>query len=88
MEGVISVIGNAYPKEFSSMVNHCLKGNWSEAKALHYKLLALMETIFEDGSPGGIKVILKKLGICENVVRLPLSNVNPTTESKLLSLML
>ena len=88
MEGVISVIGNAYPKEFSSMVNHCLQGNWNEAKALHYKLLALMETIFDDGSPGGIKVILNKMGLCENVVRLPLANVNPTTQSKLLSLML
>jgi 4-hydroxy-tetrahydrodipicolinate synthase len=88
MEGVISVIGNAYPKEFSSMVNHCLQGNWNEAKALHYKLLALMETIFDDGSPGGIKVILNKMGLCENVVRLPLANVNPTTQSKLISLML
>lgn len=60
MEGVISVIGNAYPKEFSTMVKLCLDGKWDEARVLHYKLLALMETIFEDGSPGGIKSIVKE----------------------------
>jgi 4-hydroxy-tetrahydrodipicolinate synthase len=88
MEGVISVIGNAYPKEFSSMVNLCLNGKWDEARILHYQLLALMETIFEDGSPGGIKVILKKKGICGDKVRLPLANVNKVVEEKLLKLMI
>jgi len=87
MEGVISVIGNAYPREFSSMVHLCLEGKWNEARALHYKLLALMETIFEDGSPGGIKVLLKAKGICGDRVRLPLANVGKVTEEKLLKLM-
>ena len=86
MEGVISVIGNAYPKEFSNMVKLCLEGNWDKARAIHYKLLALMETIFEDGSPGGIKVLLKKKGICGDKVRLPLANVGKATEEKLLKL--
>lgn len=86
MEGVISVIGNAYPKEFSTMVRLCLEGKWDEARILHYKLLALMETIFEDGSPGGIKVLLKKKGICGDRVRLPLANVGKATEEKLLKL--
>lgn len=86
MEGVISVIGNAYPKEFSTMVRLCLEGKWDEARILHYKLLALMETIFEDGSPGGIKVLLKKKGICGDRVRLPLANVGIATEEKLLKL--
>ena len=86
MEGVISVIGNAYPKEFSTMVRLCLEGNWDKARAIHYKLLALMETIFEDGSPGGIKVLLKKKGICGDKVRLPLANVRKATEEKLLIL--
>lgn len=86
MEGVISVIGNAYPKEFSTMVKFCLEGKWNEARIIHYKLLALMETIFEDGSPGGIKVLLKKKGICGDKVRLPLANVGKATEEKLLKL--
>lgn len=86
MEGVISVIGNAYPKEFSAMVKLCMEGKWDEARVLHYKLLALMETIFEDGSPGGIKVLLKKKGICGDKVRLPLANVGKATEEKLLKL--
>ncbi|MFM9945726.1 MAG: 4-hydroxy-tetrahydrodipicolinate synthase [Bacteroidia bacterium] len=86
MDGVISVIGNAYPKEFSTMVKLCLEGKWDEARVIHYKLLALMETIFEDGSPGGIKVLLKKKGICGDQVRLPLFNVGKATEEKLLRL--
>ena len=87
MDGVISVIGNAYPKEFSTMVNLCLEGKWDEARIIHYQLLALMDTIFEDGSPGGIKVILKQKGICGDTVRLPLANVGKATEEKLLRLM-
>ena len=86
MEGVISVIGNAFPRDFSEMVKLCLNGKWNEARKIHYKLLALMETIFEDGSPGGIKVLLNHLGICGTRVRLPLANVNKTTEEKLLNL--
>ncbi|NUM31270.1 MAG: 4-hydroxy-tetrahydrodipicolinate synthase [Bacteroidetes bacterium] len=86
MEGVISVIGNAYPRMFSEMVSFCLNKKWDDAKVIHYKLLELMETIFEDGSPGGIKVLLNKLGICSAKVRLPLANVSSKTEEKLLQL--
>lgn len=86
MEGVISVIGNAFPSDFSKMVNLCLNGDWLEARKIHYRLLSLMETIFEDGSPGGIKVLLNYLGICGTTVRLPLANVNKSTEDKLLNL--
>ncbi len=88
MEGVISVIGNAYPKEFSKMVSLCLEGKWDEARIIHYQLLALMDTIFEDGSPGGIKVLLREMGICGDKVRLPLANVGKATEEKLIKIML
>ncbi|MCB9251570.1 MAG: 4-hydroxy-tetrahydrodipicolinate synthase [Flavobacteriales bacterium] len=87
MNGVISVIGNAYPNEFSKMVKNCLDGKWAEARKIHYRLLSLMETIFEDGSPGGIKVILREMGICTDRVRLPLANVGPGTETKLIEQM-
>ncbi len=83
MQGVISVLGNAYPKEFSQMVNYALDGDFKNAKHLHYKLLPLMKAIFMDGNPGGVKYALNKLGICQNEFRLPLVPVNKTTENSL-----
>ncbi|MEJ6661287.1 MAG: 4-hydroxy-tetrahydrodipicolinate synthase [Bacteroidia bacterium] len=83
MQGVISVLGNAYPKEFSQMVNYALDGDFKNAKHLHYKLLPLMKAIFMDGNPGGVKYALNKLGICQDEFRLPVVPVNKTTEKSL-----
>jgi 4-hydroxy-tetrahydrodipicolinate synthase len=80
MTGVISVIGNAYPKEFSQMVNYALDGDFKNARHLHYKLLPMMKAIFMDGNPGGVKYALDKLGICKNTFRLPVAPVNKATE--------
>lgn len=79
MQGVISVIGNAYPKEFSQMVNYALAGDYKNARHLHYKLLPLMKAIFMDGNPGGVKYVLSKLGICENQFRLPVVPIDKAT---------
>jgi 4-hydroxy-tetrahydrodipicolinate synthase len=87
MSGVISVIGQAYPKEFTSMVRLGLDGKFIEARQLHYKLYNLMKGIFLDGNPGGVKYIMHKMGLCENVVRLPLAPINATLEAKLDQLM-
>jgi 4-hydroxy-tetrahydrodipicolinate synthase len=87
MSGVISVIGQAYPKEFTSMVRLGLDGKFVEARQLHYKLYNLMKGIFLDGNPGGVKYIMHKMGLCENVVRLPLAPINATLEAKLDQLM-
>lgn len=76
MSGVISVIGQAYPKQFSTMVRLALDGNISEARQLHYELYPIMKAIFADGNPGGIKALLSQMGICKNIVRLPLAPVN------------
>lgn len=76
MSGVISVIGQAYPKQFSTMVRLALDGNISEARQLHYELYPMMKAIFADGNPGGIKALLSQMGICKNIVRLPLAPVN------------
>jgi 4-hydroxy-tetrahydrodipicolinate synthase len=81
--GVISVINHAYPKEFSGMVKACLEGNWVEARKLHYACLEGALAIFADGSPGGIKVMLNEMGICENVVRQPLWPVSEAVENRL-----
>ncbi|MFN3446633.1 MAG: dihydrodipicolinate synthase family protein, partial [Bacteroidia bacterium] len=86
MVGVISVIAQAYPREYSDMVRFALAGNFAEASKLHFKLYDVMKAIFADGNPGGIKVLLQNLGLCKNIVRLPLAPVNKQVEDKLLSL--
>ena len=81
--GVISVIGEGYPKEFSEMVRLGLQRKVDEAYALHYKLMDSIDMIFEQGNPGGIKEIFKSLGLSENTVRLPLVNVNENLANRL-----
>jgi len=82
-DGVISVVANAYPAEFSGMVNHCLEGRYDEARKIHYSLLEIIETLFEDGNPSGIKAALEALGLLKNNLRLPLVKANKATRNKL-----
>ncbi len=86
MTGVISVIAQAYPKQFSDMVRHALAGNFTEARNIHFKLYEMMKTIFADGNPGGIKMVMSQMGLCKNVVRLPLVTVNKQVEERLIQL--
>lgn len=86
MAGVISVIGNAYPKEFSQMVRYALDSNFENARYLHYRLLPMINAIFEDGNPGGIKCVLESLGICGTTMREPLYPILPKVREKLKSL--
>ena len=74
--GVISVLGNAFPKIFSQMVNAASKGNYKKAKSLSFMLLELNSLMYVEGNPTGIKQVLSILGVCENHVRLP--NVVPS----------
>jgi len=83
MTGVISVIANAFPRQYSDMVRAGLNGDFAKGRDLHFKLYQVMKAIFADGSPGGIKVILNELGLCENIVRMPLYPVNKDLEQKL-----
>lgn len=75
-DGVISVIGECFPKEFSEMVNLGLQGKVKEAYNIHYKITDAIHMIFEQGNPAGIKEVFKSLNLSENTVRLPLVNVN------------
>jgi len=84
--GVISVINHAYPKKFSGMVRDCLNGDYANARMAHYEILEGSIRIFEDGSPGGIKVMLNEMGLCETFVRPPLYPVNTELEQILRSL--
>lgn len=88
MSGVISVIAQAYPKQFSSMVRLGLDGKFEEARQIHYQLYAIMKGIFMEGNPGGIKYLLSKMGLCENYVRLPLAPISRASEIKLDAMMM
>ena len=74
--GVISVIGEGFPKQFSEMVHLGLNRKVDEAYQLHYLLADSIDMIFEQGNPAGIKEVFKTLGLAENTVRLPLVNVD------------
>lgn len=74
--GVISVIGEGFPKQFSAMVRLGLERRVDEAYQLHYLLADVIDMIFEQGNPAGIKEVFKALGLSENYVRLPLVTVN------------
>jgi 4-hydroxy-tetrahydrodipicolinate synthase len=81
--GVISVIGQAYPKEFSTLINHGLEGRNKEGYAIHFKMMAILNYIFEENNPAGIKTVLKELGMCSNEVRLPLVKVSEGLHDKI-----
>ena len=70
--GVISVIGQGLPKDFSAMIQYGLDGNMESANKLHYKVMDSIDCIFEECNPSGIKALLKKVNICSENVRLPL----------------
>lgn len=74
--GVISVIGQGFPKQFSELIRLGLDRKVDEAYKLHYQLADSIDMIFEQGNPGGIKEVLMSLGISDNCMRLPLVNVN------------
>ncbi|MCW3101961.1 MAG: 4-hydroxy-tetrahydrodipicolinate synthase [Bacteroidetes bacterium] len=86
-EGVISVVANAFPKDFSEMTRQIMAGNVKEAQKLHYKLTDIIEQLFADGNPAGIKTVLEMMKICSSNVRLPLVKVNKATQNALTELM-
>ena len=70
--GVISVIGQAFPKEFSNMIRLGLKGDAKESYKRHYELMDIISFIFEENNPAGIKAVFEALNLCQDTVRLPL----------------
>lgn len=71
-EGVISVVGNAFPVTFGKMVRLCLEGDFKSALPIHYKFSRLYDELFVDGNPAGIKSLLHDMGMIKNELRLPL----------------
>lgn len=81
--GVISVIGNAFPKEFSRMVRLALEGDYANALLIHHKFTELFSLLFVDGNPAGVKCLLHAMGYIENELRLPLVPTRITTYDKI-----
>ena len=81
--GVISVIGNAFPAEFSKMVRLALNGDYESARKIHRKFSELFNLLFVDGNPAGVKAILSMMGYIENKLRLPLVPTTITTRDKI-----
>lgn len=71
-EGVISVVGNALPREYGNMVRLCLEGRYNEALPIHYRFTRMYDELFVDGNPAGVKSLLHAMGMIENELRLPL----------------
>ncbi len=85
LDGVISVVGQAFPKIFTEMVRHGLNGNFEKAKKLHYKLNDITDMLFAEGNPAGVKCALELQGICESHVRLPLVGVSDDLKKRMKS---
>jgi 4-hydroxy-tetrahydrodipicolinate synthase len=79
-DGIISVIANALPSKLSSLIHHCMKGDFAEARKVHYELIELFRLQFQDGNPAGVKTMLQHFGVIENVLRLPLVPANEPTQ--------
>lgn len=82
-DGVISVVANAFPKDFSDMVRAALNDDPGKARKLHYGLMDITDQLFADGNPGGIKYALSLMNICQPYVRLPLVEPNEKVKQKL-----
>ena len=83
--GVISVIGQGFPKEFSSLINLGLEGKNKEAYELHYRLMDVINLIFSENNPAGIKAVLHALKITNNTVRLPLVEASDSLQNKIIN---
>ena len=85
--GVISVIGNALPKEFSRMIRLELNGEYEPARKIHHRFQQLYSLLFVDGNPAGVKALLHEMGFIDNVLRLPLVPTRLTTLQKITTIL-
>ena len=85
--GVISVIGNALPKEFSRMIRLEFNGEYEPARKIHHRFQQLYSLLFVDGNPAGVKALLHEMGFIDNVLRLPLVSTRLTTLQKITTIL-
>jgi 4-hydroxy-tetrahydrodipicolinate synthase len=85
--GVISVVAQGIPKQFTAMVNSALKGNFAQARETQFQFLDLVKLIFRENNPAGIKAVLSHLNLCSNELRLPLVPISSSLENEIASFM-
>lgn len=85
--GVISVLANAYPAQTSELVNNSLKGNYKQARELQFRFLEMIDLLFIDGNPAGVKAMMSEMKICQNTLRLPLVPVSKPVMERILKAM-
>jgi 4-hydroxy-tetrahydrodipicolinate synthase len=85
--GVISVIGNALPREFSKMIRLQMKGEYDSARKIHHRFIDLFSLLFVDGNPAGVKAMLHEMGYIQNVLRLPLVPTRISTLQRMSEIM-
>jgi 4-hydroxy-tetrahydrodipicolinate synthase len=85
--GVISVIGNALPREFSKMIRLQMKGEYDGARKIHHRFIDLFSLLFVDGNPAGVKCMLSEMGYIENRLRLPLVPTRISTLQRMSEIM-
>ena len=83
MEGIISVAANCFTKDMTDVVNLALVNKFDKARKVHYKILPGIHLLFTEGNPAGVKAVLKQMGMCENILRLPLAPVSEATAKKI-----
>ncbi|MDG1333209.1 MAG: 4-hydroxy-tetrahydrodipicolinate synthase [Crocinitomicaceae bacterium] len=83
VDGVISVVANALPKKFSSMIDHALNGDFATARKLHYDLLPSTNQFFAEGNPGGVKISLSEQNLMKPIMRPPLYPVSEALEQQI-----
>lgn len=87
MDGLISVVANAYPAEYSKMISLATSDRFDAARKIHYSLMDLVDLLFVEGNPAGIKTVLCQMGICGDELRLPLVQVSEKTKLSLIAAM-
>ncbi|MEO8405325.1 MAG: 4-hydroxy-tetrahydrodipicolinate synthase [Chitinophagaceae bacterium] len=86
-DGLVSVIANAYPAEYSEMVRLALDGKYEEARIIHHRYSDIINSLFAEGSPSGVKAYLSEMGLCQNTFRLPVWPVSAKLHEQIKSLM-
>jgi 4-hydroxy-tetrahydrodipicolinate synthase len=86
-DGLVSVVANAYPKDYSDMVRLCLQGKFNEAQILHHRYTDVIASMFAEGSPSGVKAYLSEMGLCLNTFRMPVWKVSDKHHEKIKELM-
>lgn len=81
--GVISVLANAFPEQCSEMVNHALKNNFKSAREIQLRFIEMVELLFTEGNPSGVKAMLNIMNLCQNTLRLPLVPVSRPTYTRI-----